>query len=452
MQKLISIVSALFLLALTAHFFGLLSAHKNWKSYEFFKEGVLALEARKKLERSTNPPDLIRAGRRQLPPNSKLFPKLASEGPPILVAGGIGTFKDLCGEPGCLAVLFNRHGVPIRKWPLKLKEYAEANALSEGQYAYAGSNILNDITIGGIDRLPGDELLVTFVLRNSFPYSWGIARIAADGSVVWRHRDHYHHWARTANNGNIYSPLHEIRVGEKYAEGLIDTRNYVVCRAPGKQYADLIHVISPQGEIKKKIDLVKLFVQDPRFSTILSKTINKCDPLHLNYIDVAVSSDIGDATWLEEGDIMVSLRGLSTVAIISADGTKIKRVISGSFVVQHSAHFSGNGKMTLFDNMGSSADSLASRVLEIDLNSSVERVLFSRSSNDVDKAEYTAAAGSLALSRDGKRILAVYTQSGRVVEIDVATGERLSVFDHYHKWSTNKAPGLFKIYSALYWE
>lgn len=241
--------------------------------------------------------------------------------------------------------------------------------------------------------------------------------------------------------------MHQIRSNELYRDAPGYLRAAVLCRAPGKQYADLVQVLSSDGKQRRTIDLVALFLKDPVHGPALSRTLDPCDPLHLNSVDFARADDALAIPGVEQGDLLLSLRSLSLLAIVSADGTRIKRTIGGSFAVQHSAHFLGNGEVILLDNMGGSPRQLPSRVLAVNLASGTERIVYARKPDDAaNRAELSPTAGDIALSHDRKRALIAFTRSGRLVELDLATGEVLSRYDN----TQGEDGGVYKLYATTY--
>jgi len=247
----------------------------------------------------------------------------------------------------------------------------------------------------------------------------------------------------------IYTPYYEIRSGNRYNGYQKSSRPFLICEFPDQQYADLVHVVSPDGETLRTIDLIELFGQSETFSFLLSRTTDRCDPLHLNYVDIASSSEAAQIEWLEPGDMLLSFRSLSSVAVINSEGTEIKKVYSGTFTSQHSAQFGDDGRIYLFDNMGTSETSLPSRLVSINMRSGIERIIYSRSPEDTENAELNPASGNLDINTNTGRALMAYTQGGRITEIDIRTGKAISVFDNWHGTREN-ASGLYKTYGAWF--
>ncbi|QJB69737.1 arylsulfotransferase family protein [Parasphingorhabdus halotolerans] len=364
-----------------------------------------------------------------------------------MVAGGISQFLDICPSPGCLAVQYDRKGNVVRKWPLKSSALLDAKSVVEGKFSYGGNDPTKNISVVGLQMFKNGDLLVSLALRNSFPYGWGLARIDSEGNVVWRKRDFYHHWAKLTVNGDIYSPFYEIRDDHQYQGVPKEIQLDLICPKPDKQFADFVHVLGHDGRIKKRIDLVRLVANNKRYNSLLARSRDSCDPLHLNFVDVASPEEAAETDWLETGDMLLSFKAISAVMVISADGQLIKRAFSGSFAVQHSAQFVENGKILLFDNMGASESSLSSRLIQIDLKDGSEKVLYSRQ----NPAEYSINAGNISLSADGKRALLSYTRTGHAIELELTTGKRISTYDHAHPIpATKNKKQIFYLFGAWF--
>ncbi len=446
MAKIVSILSFLMLVAIGAHFSGVIAAERNWASAGIYTEAKQFWRAWHQLERDGDSPLLPNdAFRRAGAPQR--FLRLAGDGPSIVLPGGSGVFRDICGEAGCLAVAFGRGGKPVWRIPFDAPAIEEARPLAGYDHDYLGRNRAGDLSIAAIRSFPDGDLLLTFNLANAFPYSYGLMRIGRDGTVRWRRADLANHRAAVAPDGTVYTPIHKILSGERYADAPGHLRGAILCRAPEKQYVDLIQILGPEGKERQTIDLLALFLRDRVHGPSLTRTTDPCDPLHLNSVDIATEQDAASTPGITAGDFIVSLRALSMVAIVSGDGKRIKRTISGSFAVQHSAHFLGYGEIVLFDNMGGTPGALPSRIIAINLATGRERVIYARGPDEgSDLAELSPTAGDIALSPDRKRALVSFTRSGRLLEIDLASGEVVTRYDH----TQGEDGGVYKLYAAAY--
>lgn len=424
-------------------------AYSDGPPYRIFKQMIFAARSFSNLEGSELPSDLLKNQNRTPPENLSRFTTLNPNGSRLLLPGGVGQYQELCGEPGCLAVAFERDGKVAHKWPIDLEALQTHTSGQSNSFEYDGSNISNDLTVVSLTPFSNGDLLAGFVLRNAFPYGWGLARINQAGKVVWRRIDYHHHWSRVAENGKIYSPYYELRSGKRYKDYSPHARPFLICGFPDKQYADQVHILTPEGITEKVIDLAELFGKDEVYSYLLARTVNRCDPFHLNFVDVATRTQASKVDWLEPGDILLSFRALSALAVLDAPGEKIKKIYTGSFNVQHSAQFGDDGKLYLFDNMGSAPEQLPSRLVSIDLTTGVETVEYARTKDDAEAVEFSSASGNVDIDPVFKTALMAYTLSGRVTEVNLTTGKAVSIFENWHEGQESTS-GFYKIYGAWY--
>ncbi|MDX1581323.1 MAG: arylsulfotransferase family protein, partial [Alphaproteobacteria bacterium] len=193
----------------------------------------------------------------------------------------------------------------------------------------------------------------------------------------------------------------------------------------------------------------------PPWTGLLRTSTDFCDPLHLNYIH-RVGSDAGPG--LSPGDIVLSLRNISRFAILDGQTWTLKRVVAGSFVHQHAVHHVAGSRFVMFDNMGGSPAGPATRILEVDVETGQERLIFPNETiPDEFQDLFSETAGNLHLSADRSRLLASFTEEGLAFEIDYPTGKLLASYRHLHDLSQlNRTPegepsaALFRIFTLRY--
>ena len=425
----------------------MLAANRGWESQRIYEAAITLRRGWLASDDKSLGPTLAR-DEFQKNTAKRGFSRLDAEGPAILVPGGPGFFADSCGEHGCLAVRYGRDGKMEQSWPWKPEALIGAPSLRSGDYDYAGSDRSDDLFVTSIAQFPDGDLLLTFNLANAFPYGFGLARLRANGTPAWRLADYYHHRPKIGSDGFVYSPYYEVRDQALYREADPNLRPFVSCRAPERQYADLVHILDGEGRLVREIDLIELFLKDKRHGSSLARVTDPCDPLHLNSVDVAQETIAG--TLVAKGDLLLSLRGPSLVVLIAADGSRIKRIYAGSFAVQHSAKFAADGEFVLFDNMGSGPGEYPSRILAVDLATGAERTVRARR-NPADLVEYATTVGDIALSSDRRRALIAYTQSGTLLEIDLASGRELSRYTHRHSLAGRGSDNsIYKLYASNY--
>ncbi len=156
---------------------------------------------------------------------------------------------------------------------------------------------------------------------------------------------------------------------------------------------------------------------------------------------------------------MLSLRNLSRFAIYDPVNKAIRRVVAGGFVQQHSVNHLSGSKFLIFDNRGGDALGPASRVVELDIATGVERRIFPNAGTPSEYANvFSDTAGYLDISPDRNRALASFTNAGRAFEFEISSGRLLAVYDNLHDISSleelseehGQHAGRFSIYGMSY--
>ena len=143
------------------------------------------------------------------------------------------------------------------------------------------------------------------------------------------------------------------------------------CRTDRPQL-DTIQILDGTGGLVDEIELVPIFLRS-NWAWLLAESTDFCDPLHLNYIDeIGANAGLG----LAAGDLVLSLRNLSRFVIFDPKTRKIKRIVSGGFLRQHSVRHLYGSKFLIFDNRGGDELGPPSRIVELDLATGVERRIF----------------------------------------------------------------------------
>ena len=363
----------------------------------------------------------------------------------LLWYGGRFQFMDLCPEWGCLAVEFGADGEIAHAYPLRydaLEQAANAAETAEFPYELAPTfSFARDVYPAGMSRYPNGDLLVMFHTENdtSFPFSGGTARIDRDGYPVWFRRDYGHHWPQIEEDGSALAPGHLIG-SESISfqiKGTSNSAEKLDCDTE-RPYRDTVNVIDGDGRLIESIDLVQAILDSP-FAPILrdatqpdSNVRPPCDPLHLNFVR-RIGDDAEGAWGMSPGDLVVSLRNLSAFAILDGESRQIKRIVRGSFLYQHAVYHLEGSRFLMLDNMGNDGDYGPSRLLMVDLADGRETTIFPNERTPESlRGLYTAKAGSVDVSPDRRRAMAVFTREGVAVEVRLSDGEVLNVFRSLH--------------------
>ena len=355
---------------------------------------------------------------------------------PILVPGGPYRFREYCPDHvGCLAVEYAGRGEIRHAWPYRpdeLEKWLEKEEFtSDFPYEHPiGFSFLDHTQIRGVLPYANGELLVVFhFLMNNHPYGGGVARIDRTGKPVWYRPDYSHHQPPLTDGEVALVP--GMRLGRPIDTQLVPGWHGppIVMSCP-RWLHDVVNVIEPQGGgLLEEISVFDAVFESSYASLLLY--VDPCDPTHVNSVQ-PLGEDAAGAG-LEPGDLVVSMRNLHAFAILDRDTHRLKRMVRGGFMMQHSVlHFEGSRFLMLDNQGGRTADgSLGiSRLLMVDAASGEETTIFpNHRTPDHLRKLYSSRGGGVVISPDRGRALVTFTQYGRAVEVRIADGAVLVVFD-----------------------
>lgn len=366
----------------------------------------------------------------------------------ILVTGGPYELMDRCPKFGCMAWVMDRKGRIVHVWDVNLDE------LWDGLTGISGE--VGPLSLTPIGMVLGRDgsLVVTFQGRDTFPFAIGIAKFDSTGHIIWKRFDHSHHWPALDDEGRIYTPYATFPKGVKYVG---HTPIELKC-ATGQPLTDGIHVLSPDGKVLRDIPVMQSFLRAGYVGWFYGLR-DGCDPTHLNSIALVTNEIANHLPGAKTGDLLVSLREPSAIAILDGITGDVKRVVSGKTAAQHNPQFLPDGTVLVFDNLGGERGLGGSRVVRINLVTGESETIFPRG-HEIGLLPFSSPiAGTIRASRDGKRALIADTEQGRIIEIEIATGKVLWVYEnvqdigaflkarHIKSQSTR---GRFSVFGAYY--
>ena len=425
---------SLFLLALAAALIGYGIAIER---YEVFPHSILEAAAKTLRTTATN---LERADTARFQSFSDMplddFPARRIEIPrgdsladAVLISGGRHQFRDLCPEHGCLAIAVA--GTNVHAWPWRPHAILAANIADEGNYPRElnAFSLERDTRLSRIGQYSNGDLLVTFRLENAFPYAGGVARIDRDGHPRWFRRDYSHHQPYVTEDDIAIVPT--LTVGDDDIEVPNGGRAFSL-HCDGKVYRTALNILDGDGNILEHVPVLDILLASP-WSGVLATTLNPCDPLHLNSIDIVGENVDGGPHGIRPGDIVLSFRQISAFAILDGETRALKLLKRGSFFRQHAVTHLDGSVFLMFDNQGIERTIGASRLLMIDLATGVETTIFpNERTPEPLRGLYSAAEGAIDISPDRQRVTVVFTRAGVAVEVRLADGEVLAVFHSLH--------------------
>ena len=359
---------------------------------------------------------------------------------PILVPGGRGHFREYCPDHvGCLAVEYAGRGEVRHAWPYRpdeLEKWMEkGESVVDFPYEHAPRfSFLDHTQIRGLSKYANGDLLAVFYFAHTHPYGGGVARIDRTGKLVWYRPDFSHHRPHLTDGEVVLVP--GWRRGRPINLRLVPGRRYPKVSIPYPQWShDLVNVIDPAGRLLGETSVFDAILRSS-YASLLTHA-NRHDPTHVNSVHLLGKDAAG--TGLEPGDLVVSIRNLHAFAVLDRDTHRLKRMVRGGFMKQHSVLHLEGSRFLLLDNQGGRTPDGAlgvSRLLMVDAASGEETTIFPNHRTPGHLRElYTRDLGGLAISPDRRRALVTFTRESKAVEVRVADGAVLVVFHSLHDMS-----------------
>ncbi|HET8789984.1 MAG TPA: arylsulfotransferase family protein [Modicisalibacter sp.] len=204
---------------------------------------------------------------------------------------------------------------------------------------------------------PNGDLLAQYIAAGDSPYGYGIVKMDSESNVIWTYLEHAHHDIDIGADGRIAALTHEYR--SEPIEGLEFLEPPYV--------EDYAVILSPEGEELKKIPLLPAMANST-FDELLRGTAYHAtsDALHTNGIEFITEETAQNFPYGEPGDLLVSFRNISAVAVLDPESEEIVWATRGPWIEQHDPDLLPNGDILLFDNYGNFEEGNLSQVLQFD--------------------------------------------------------------------------------------
>ena len=251
-------------------------------------------------------------------------------------------------------------------------------------------------------------------------------------------QDYSNHWPWITADGDILAVAFDLDNAPLSfsLNGKKETTRPFPCDGHGV-YKDVILVLDQNGTLKDKIPIFDGLIKGPygaRFA--LRGPDAGCDPVHTNSVVPFGPGLAAKLSGVSADDLLISSRSLDALFVLGRNDHQIKHMITGTFRRQHSAKPLPDGRIVLFDNMGSRDDRGPTRILILDPATNQETTFFPNAltapTHDI-LAEYQ---GRIELSRDEKNMVVAYGPNGRGYEIRLADGAVVTNFDNVHDLRT----------------
>jgi hypothetical protein len=410
-------------IAMAAFVYGVATVQFEIFPYQVLKEAKLGLEAWAAMDRNNSRfPKAFEKFEENAPATPSARQLNASHGNEfVLVTGGPYQLMERCPQWGCMAWITDRAGKVLHAWEVNLEE------LWKGLDGVAGD--VNALSLYPVGMALGKDgsLVVSFQGRETFPVQIGIVKLDKGGKVLWKRFDRSHHWIVSDEAGNIYTPA------ASFSDARYVGNTGVDLKCETKQSGmDSIRVLSGEGKQLREVPVVDSFIKSGLTGWFYNIR-EACNPTHLNSIDLLPSSLENKIPNAKAGDFLVSLRETNAVALMDGQSGAVKYVVAGRTAAQHSPRFLPDGTVLVFDNLGGDRSLGGTRVVRLDLVKNTSETVFPRENAKALLPVHSKSAGHIDVSGDGKRALVSVTHQGRIVEIDVASGQPLWTYDNTHE-------------------
>ncbi len=296
------------------------------------------------------------------------------------------------------ALLLTMDGETVHRWALRYDEIWGADAV-DGNPAW-----LDNIYWRRVRLLADGALLVIFETPSRTPYGLGMVKLDKDSNIVWKVSENLHHDTSIGPGDEIYT-LGQ-RINEQGYPG------YARLKPPFID--DSVVVLSPGGEKLKEIFIVEAFLKSDyaaALDTMPSSLVG--DALHANAVDYIDKATAKKFPFAKPGDLLISMREMSTIAVLDPVTETIVWARSGPWRQQHEPVMLKNGNILLFDNQGVMETTGRTRIVE-----------FNPATGSIDWSfDGTVAEPLVSLFFGSQQRLAngntliVETRNGRAVEV-----------------------------------
>jgi len=247
----------------------------------------------------------------------------------------------------------------------------------------------------------------------------GIARLDKCGRPIWRIANFAHHSITRATDGTFLVPSHILlsEVSEDlFPPGL--SREDLIAGRGGVQidFENTVERVSEDGRVLSRISVLRAIHEAGLEAALYDASVHDMTvPTHLNDAEEVTPALAAKIPGVEAGDILVSLRNMSMIAILDRDTGKLLWHKRGPWVHQHDPDITADGRIEIFNNRSPRAQQgvTGSQIVSYDPATDRTEVLFPVSEADNFGSQIN---GAHQLLPNGNRLIAEST-AGRVFEV-----------------------------------
>jgi hypothetical protein len=260
--------------------------------------------------------------------------------------------------------------------------------------------------VHGAVVLPGGDLVFNFE-------HLATARVDVCSKPKWILDNLGHHSIETDDDGNLWVPTEHLIPDD-------GDPGYANHETPLRDWT--IEKMSPDGKILRTISVIDILTHNDLLGLLHLSTIADMDTavqgdtLHLN--DVEVFPKALPEGVFKHGDLLISLRNISTALVVDPDTLDVRYRITGAFLRQHDPDFVSGNRLLVFDNRNllphPEPEAKRSRIVSVNAATGDVREVFTPKGK---AAFFTHIMGKQQLLPNGNLLITV-SWEGRAIEVN----------------------------------
>jgi hypothetical protein len=241
----------------------------------------------------------------------------------------------------------------------------------------------------------------------------GLIKVDRHSNLIWKRLGGEHHDLDVTEDGSIYVLTRKAHMVER-----VNPRMPVL--------EDFVTVLDADGNLVREVSVLRAFETSPFSSAPLARGyVPRGDLYHTNAVDVLDGRLADRIPAFREGNVLISMRTQSIIAVLDMDSEEIVWVASDLWLAQHDPKVLDNGNILVFDNKGAKGES---RLVEFD---PATREVVWTYEGDRSNSFFTQMCGANHRLANGNTI-ATESDFGRAIEV-TPEGEIVWEFVNPHR-------------------
>lgn len=224
----------------------------------------------------------------------------------------------------------------------------------------------------------------------------GLIKINKNSELIWSYGRGAHHDLFVTPEGLIYVLTRKAHIVPRY-----HTKEAIL--------EDFIAVLDANGTEIRQVSLLKA-LENSSYAPLLQEMTEPGDIFHTNTIELVDSRLVQRIPYLKEGQVLVSMLRLNSIAVVDLELKKVVWALSGLWHRQHQPTVIDQGRLLIFDNIGLRKES---RILEFD---PATQEIFWEYRGTPEHPFYSYNCGSVARLPNGNTLI-TESNKGRAFEV-----------------------------------